>query len=250
MRLSISKIKLFKSCRRAYQLHYIEGLTPVDTSEALETGLNYHERIEDLYENGTVDISDYSKEAAMATAYMKYVYPKFRVKACEEWLEYKLPNGDMLVGRADGIAEDGRLVEHKTTSGEITEEYEYDLQWDEQMLAYMLMTGAREIWYTVCRKPTVRQKKGETDEEFFDRMVAWYDEDTDNKIKCMLLTRTDEEVEEFRQELGKMAFEMNHASNFYRNTGNCKRWGRRCEYASVCLSYDPDQEYVEFTKGL
>lgn len=248
MKLSISKIKLFKSCRRAYQLHYIEGLTPVQTSEALETGLNYHERIEDLYRGKGVDISDCSKEAAMAVAYMKYVYPKFNMKVCEEWLTYKLPNGDTLVGRADGIADDGRLVEHKTTSGEITEEYEYDLQWDEQMLAYMLMTGAREIWYTVCRKPTIRQKRGETEEEFFDRMVAWYKEDTDKKIKCMLLTRTDEEVAEFEEELKRMDFEMNHASNFYRNTGNCKRWGRRCEYASVCLHYDPEQEYVEFVK--
>lgn len=247
MKLSISKIRLFKSCRRAYQLRYIEGLTPVDTSEALQTGLNYHERIEELYKNGGVDITDHSKEAAMAVAYMKYVYPKFHMKVSEEWITYNF-KGDVLVGRVDGIAEDGRLVEHKTTSAEITEEYEYDLQWDEQMLAYMLMTGAREIWYTVCRKPTIRQKKGETDEEFFDRMVEWYNEDTNSKIRCMLLTRTDEEVAEFEQELKKMVFEMNHASNFYRNTGNCKRWGRRCEYASVCLHYDPEQEYVEFIK--
>lgn len=247
MVLSISRIKLFKSCRRAYQLHYVEGLTPVNTSEALETGLNYHERIEELYKDGGVDITDLSKEAAMAAAYMKYIYPKFRMRVPEEWISYPIGD-DTLIGRADGIAEDGRLVEHKTTSSEITEEYEYDLQWDEQMLAYMLMTGAREIWYTVCRKPTIRQKKGETDEEFFDRMIAWYEEDTESKIRCMLLTRTDEEVAEFEQELKKMVFEMNHASNFYRNTGNCKRWGRRCEYASVCLHYDPEQEYVEFTK--
>ena len=43
----------------------------------------------------------------------------------------------------------------------------------------MLLTGMRKVWYTVCRKPTIRQKKNETDEEFFGRMVAWYDEDTE-----------------------------------------------------------------------
>lgn len=248
MRLSISKIKLFKSCRRAYELRYIEGLTPVETSDALQTGLNYHERIEELYKTGEVDITDFSKEAAMATAYAKWIAPMFKVKATEEWLTYELPNGDTLVGRADGIAADGRLVEHKTTSAEITEEYEFDLQWDEQILAYMLMTGAREVWYTVCRKPTIRQKKNETDEEFFVRMVQWYEEDTESKIRLLLISRTDEEVAEFETELKKMDFEMNHASNFYRNTGNCKRWGRRCEYSSVCLHYDPNQEYVEFVK--
>ena len=247
MRLSVSKMKLFKACRRAYELRYIEGLTPVETSDALQTGLTYHSKIEDLYKIGGVDMTDLSKESAMAVAYLKYIYPQFKVKASEEWLSRDVA-GNTLIGRADGIAEDGRLVEHKTTSSEITEEYEYDLQWDEQILAYMLMTGAREIYYTVCRKPTIRQKKGETEEEFFNRMVEWYDEDTDKKIRCMLITRTDREVAEFETELKKMLFEISRTSNFYRNTGNCKRWGRRCEYASVCLHYDPDEEYVEFVK--
>ena len=158
MRFSISRIKLFKACRRAYELKYVEGLEPVQSADALQTGLRYHDILETLYKDGNLSAYDgnYSKELAMATAYQKYVYPKFRVRACEEWKSYKLCTGDELVGRLDGIAEDGRLVEHKTTSSDITEEYEYNLQWDEQILAYMLMTGVREIYYTVCRKPTIR----------------------------------------------------------------------------------------------
>lgn len=244
--LSISRIKLFKSCRRAYQLKYIEGLTPVKTAEALETGLGYHEKLEELYRNGRVDIVNHSKEEAMAVAYAKYIYPQFKVKTVEEWVQYQLPM-DTLIGRVDGIAEDGRLVEHKTTSGDVGAEYEYNLRWDEQVLAYMLCTGAREMYYTVCRKPTIRQKKDETDEEFFRRMVAWYDEDTDSKIRVLLVTRTDEEVEEFRRELEEMAREM-RTRHYYRNPSYCRAWGRQCEYASVCLHYDPEQEYVEFIK--
>lgn len=250
MRLSISRIKLFKACRRAYELKYVEGLEPVQSADALQTGLCYHNILETLYKDGSLAAYDgnYSKELAMATAYQKYVYPKFKVRACEEWKSYDLSTGDTLVGRLDGIAEDGRLVEHKTTSSDITEEYEYNLQWDEQMLAYMLMTGAREIYYTVCRKPTIRQKKNETDEEFFKRMVEWYDEDTDVKIRVMLITRTDAEVKEFAEALERMAQEMNSTDHFYRNTAYCRHWGRMCEYASICLHYDPNQEYVEFTK--
>ena len=131
----------------------------------------------------------------------------------------------------DGIAEDGRLVEHKTTSSEIGDDYEYMLQWDEQLLAYMLMTGKREMYYTVCKKPTIRQKKNETEEEFMQRCVEWYDEDTDSKIRLMLISRTDEEVAEFNK-----------------NPSYCKHWGRMCDYASVCLHYDPKQEYIEFEK--
>lgn len=250
MRFSISRIKLFKACRRAYELKYVEGLEPVQSADALQTGLRYHDILETLYKDGNLSAYDgnYSKELAMATAYQKYVYPKFRVRACEEWKSYKLCTGDELVGRLDGIAEDGRLVEHKTTSSDITEEYEYNLQWDEQILAYMLMTGVREIYYTVCRKPTIRQKKNESDEEFFNRMVEWYDEDTEAKIRVMLITRTDAEVQEFSEALEHMAQEMNSTDHFYRNTAYCRHWGRICEYASICLHYDPNQEYVEFAR--
>lgn len=248
MRLSISRVKLFKSCRRAYQLKYIEGLEPVEKSDALQTGLSYHEKLEQLYKDGFFDVTDYTKESAMAMAYKTYIYPEFTVKSVEDWKSYTLRSGDTVVGRLDGIAEDGRLVEHKTTSQDITEEYEYNLQWDEQLLAYMLMTGQREVYYTVCRKPTIRIKKNETEEEFFHRMVEWYDEDTESKIRVMLISRTDEEIEQFRQELEQMDAEMNQTTNFYRNTNHCKCWGRRCEYSSICLNYDPAQEYVEFVR--
>lgn len=245
--VSISRIKLFKACRRAYELKYIEGLEPVEKAESLQTGLSYHALLEQLYKEGEFE-EGITKEHAMATAYQKYIYPKFRVKSAEDWFEYMLPNGDKLVGRTDGITEDGVLVEHKSTSGEITEEYEFNLQWDEQILAYMLATGTRKVWYTVCRKPTIRQKKGETEEEFFERMVAWYDTDTDSKIRLLCIHRTNEEVNAFALDLRKTIYEINHATFFYRNCLHCNKWGRRCEYSSVCLSYDPEQEYVEFER--
>ena len=250
MRLSISKIKTFKSCRRLYELKYIEGLKPAVKPEALETGSNYHKLLEELNKGNYEALveNDYSKERAMAQAYYKYIYPKFHVKEAEKWLEYDLGCGDTLVGIADGIADDGHIVEHKTCGSEITEQYEYNLLWDEQILAYMLMTGMRKVWYTVCRKPTIRQKQNESEEEFYKRMVDWYDEDTDSKIRLLEIERTDEEVEQFKQELHEMCRMMHDAEHFYRNTCHCNQYGRRCEYSSICMHYDPNQQYVEFVK--
>ena len=247
--LSISQIKLFKAYRRAYELKYVEGLEPVETATALQVGTNYHEKLEQLYRDGDFDDSDFSKEPAMATAYKSYIYPKVKIAMPEEWERYE-DGGVPLIGRVDGITEDGILVEHKTTSLDPAE-YEYNLQWDEQILAYMLMTGARKILYTICRKPTIRQKKNESDEEFFRRMVEWYDEDTESKIVLIQLERTDEEVEEFRRNFCQIRWDIDQASksgDFYRNTCHCNTWGRRCEYSSICLNYDPSQEYVGFTK--
>jgi hypothetical protein len=254
MKFSISRIKLFKGCRRAYQLRYIEGLTPVKTPEALEVGKSYHGLLEDMYNGKDITQEEHTKVLAMALAYKKYIAPHFEVEAAEHMLTYDLGNGDELIGIADGIAKDGSIVEHKTTGQEISEAYEYDLQWDEQILAYMLMTGARKVYYTVCRKPTIRQKKDETEEQYFERCLAWYDEYTDAKIRLLEITRSDAEIERFKTELKDMVNEIRYAcaaelrNPFYRNQGWCYKWGRRCEYASVCLNYDPEQEYVEFNK--
>ena len=250
MRVSVSKIKLFKGCRRAYYLKYIEGLEPVQKAEALQVGTTYHKLIETMYkdEKAFLDMQDNSKEYAMAMAYRKYIYPKFQMKSVEDWFDYGLPTGDTLIGITDGITEDGTLVEHKTKSGEITEQYEYDLLWDEQILAYMLVTGSRKIYYTVCRKPTIRQKQTETEAEFFDRMLEWYDTDTYSKIRLLKIERTNEEVMQFKDDLIDIVSEMKDTKRFYKNCRECNLWGRRCEYSSICLNYDPDVDYVEFER--
>lgn len=259
MRVSVSKLKTFKACRRAYQLKYIYDLVPVETSDALVTGSSYHEKVEKLY-RGTQDDSedDFSKSEAMLQAYKKYVYPMVPISAGNVEVEVNQTirvggiNVDV-IGRLDGVADDGTLVEHKTVSAEITEQYEYDLQWDEQLLMYMLLTGARKCYYTVCRKPTIRQKRGESDEEFFHRMVSWYDEDTDSKIRLFLVERTDAEIMRYEDELQSVIAEVvfceSMSKHYYKNALHCFRWGRRCEYAEICQHYDPNQDYINFKKG-
>lgn len=254
MKLSVSKLKLFEACRMAYKFKYIEGLEPVVKADALQTGTNYHSKIEAIYRDGYCSVDDFSKESAMALAYEKYIYPKFKVKAVEEWFEKPFGNhGHILTGRVDGVAEDGCLVEHKTTSADDFEKYEYDLQWDEQILAYMYGYDVRKMWYTVVKKPTIRQKKTETDEEFFDRMCSWYNEDPDKKIRLFEITRTDEDIAEFEKHLETLADMMNNAETddkyLYRNTMYCSCWGRRCEYSSICLHYDSEQQYIDFIKN-
>lgn len=253
MRTSISQIKTFKACRRAWWLYYKEGLRPLHISEALDTGKSYHSYIEAL-ENGE-DLAgnpdyegDYSKAYAMARAYERYIFPQFKVVSAEKELEKQIGE-HILHGFVDGLSDDGYIVEHKTTSADIAEggEYEYNLLWDEQVLAYMSLSGLRKVHYTVCKKPTIRQKKDETDEEFFYRMLEWYDTDTENKIRVFTVERTDAEVKAFEKDFEEICAQMQEGV-VYRNTCHCTSYGRRCEYASVCLHYDPEQQYVEFIK--
>lgn len=258
MKLSASKIKCYKSCKRAYFFKYIEELVPVQDAEPLVAGKTYHSMIENLYKTGgvEVDVENNPKISAMAAAYEKYIYPQFKLKAAEEWFEYNLTDNVQLVGRFDGIAEDGLVVEHKTTSAAVDDEYIYNLQWDEQILTYMLVSGKNEMYYTVFKKPTIRQKQNETAEEYYERCCAWYAEDTDKKIRIIKVTRSEKEVKAYKTALKYIAKDMQKDEKskkpkeytFYRNCSQCTAYGRKCEYASICLDYDPKLEYVEFKK--
>ena len=184
----------------------------------------------------------------MAHAYAKYILPQFKVVAAEKELEKQIGE-HTLHGFVDGLTDDGYIVEHKTTSQDILPggEYEYNLLWDEQVLAYMSLTGLRKVYYTVCKKPTIRLKKDETDEEFYQRMLEWYDADTEQKIRVFVVERTDAEVKQFEKDFEEICAQMQEGV-IYRNTCHCNSWGRKCEYASVCLHYDPEQQYVEYVK--
>lgn len=257
MNLSTSKVKCYKACRRLYFFKYIEELRAKEDADALKDGRNYHSLLEEMYSNNgefEIDMTQ-PKVSAMAMAYKKYIYPKFKVTKVEEWFNVPLTKTLNLVGIYDGIAEDGNLVEHKTTSGDVDEEYIYHLNWDEQILNYMYASGKNIVYYTICKKPTIRQKTNETEEEFFWRCVKWYDEDTDKKIRVLQITRSEEEIAEQRKNLVSIGREMacneckkDRERVFYRNPSYCNQYGRRCEFESICLDYNPKLEYVNFEK--
>ena len=246
MKISQSQLKTYKACKRLYELKYVEGLEYNRDIEPLKDGLSYHGKLEDIYKKGYFDFSG-DKTDSMAFAYEKYIYPEFEVQSVEQWFE--VPIGKhTLIGRVDGLSKDGLVVEHKTTSADIDESYLYTLQWDEQIMCYMIATNTTKMYYTVCKKPTIRQKKDETDEEFFERCCQWYAEDTELKIRVIEVERSKEELERFKEQLEKTIDEMERCTLFYNNTGNCNSYGRKCVYSSICLNYNPKLDYIDFTK--
>jgi len=249
MKLSNSGIQLFKSCRRKYELKYVEGLIPVQTPDVLERGKSYHEKVEQILSGEGIEF-DNPKTDAMAMAFEKYILPQVgKVEAVEEWFNKELPNGNIIVGRCDGRLADDKLIEHKTTSGDLDEAYIAGLQNDEQILTYMWAYGVNNILYTVCKTPTIRLKKDEDDDAFRERCFAWYAEDTERKIGTIDVYRSPEEIAEFANDLNRIADVIDKCECFYRVPSYCMKWNRPCEYMSVCRNYDPQMEYIGFTKG-
>lgn len=249
MYLSNSGIQCFKSCRRKYELKYVEDIIPVQSPEVLERGKSYHEKVEMILSGQDWEFDD-PKTDAMAIAFQKYVLPKIgKVEAVEEWFHKDLPDGNTIVGRCDGRLQDGRLVEHKTTSGDLDEAYIAALQNDEQILTYMWAYETNNIMYTVCKTPTIRLKKDESPEEFRERCVEWYETDTDSKIGTIDVYRSPEEIAEFDGDIKAMSREIQECANFYRVPSHCMKWNRPCEYMAICRNYDPQMEYAGFMKG-
>lgn len=248
IKVSNSSIQMFKSCRRAYELKYIEGITPIAPADALERGRSYHSKVEEVLKGGFPELTD-PKIDAMVTAFMCHIAGKIPGAKCvEEWFEKPLSNGNIIVGRCDGILEDGRILEHKTTSGMLDEAYIAGLQNDEQILTYMWAYGVNKMIYTVCKTPTLRQGKNESDDEYYLRCCDWYSEDTDRKVGIVEVERSVDEIAQFEQELCAITEEMEKASLFYRCPSNCMKWGRPCEYFQICRNYDPKMDYIGFER--
>lgn len=247
MKLSNSGIQLFKSCRRAYELRYVENVYPTAVPEALQRGGSYHEKLESVLKGEPFEFTD-PKTDAMVLAFEKYILPQVgEVEAVEEWFEK--PVGDnVIIGRCDGRLSDGRLIEHKTTSSALDEAYVAGLQNDEQILTYMWAYGVNNILYTVCRTPTIRLKQNETEDEFRQRCLDWYDEETEQKIGTITVYRSPEEIDEFAKDLELITKDIVDCKNYYRVPSYCMKWGRMCEYASICRNYDPQMEYVGFER--
>lgn len=251
MRTSNSAIQTFKSCPRMYELKYLIGLEPVQKAAPLERGLSYHEAVEAILTGTPVSSGDMlPKVGAMVKAFERYIAPSLdgKVEDVEKWFEYSTITGHTVIGRVDGILKDGRVLEHKTTSGKIDGSYLERLMFDEQILTYMTACKTDKIVYTVCATPTIRQRVGEDDEDFVRRCVDWYEDDVQQKIAIFHIAKTKRELADFAYEQDRMISLIWDCKLYYRNPGNCMRWGRMCEYAPVCQRYDPAKDYIGFKR--
>lgn len=227
-------IRSYKACRRKYELEYIDLLKPAVTPEALATGTSYHAKVEQILRDGAFGRTG-DKTDAMAGAFERFILPQLpAVKAVEQRFRFRLAPGIYLLGKIDALAADGTPIEHKTSGAAPDDGYIYRLNWDEQVAAYMLATGSDTLIYTVCQKPTIRQKQGEPDANFQTRCENWFDE---SRAVTFQVRRSAAELRVKREELVGLVKEIRNQKRFYRNPSHCQIMG--CPYSPICLDYDP-----------
>ncbi|MFR7592473.1 MAG: PD-(D/E)XK nuclease family protein [Longibaculum sp.] len=244
--LTTSQVNLFKDCRRHYEFSYKEMLKPVNESEALEVGTSYHEKVEEIIKTGDFERTG-DKTDAMANAFKKYILPQLgEIVSVEEEFRERISRGIYLKGKIDARGNDC-LIEHKTTGQYIDDKYMYRVNFfNDQVSNYLIAKGINQnVKYTVIVKPTIRQTKKETLDEFLERCESWYEEDTDKKIAVFDVYRTDEELAEQKNVLIQIAKEIKKGI-YYRNEKSCLILG--CPFLSICKNYDSSIMPIDFIK--
>ena len=314
--LSNSEITCFRRCAREYAFRYVMLRRPKKTSEALRFGTFFHlglnawwlakgpvenklqaaiEAVRDraYAKPDDSDPFDLMKAEELLLGYTaRWGEEKYETIAVETKFEMPLVNPDTgavsrtfkLSGKLDGIIfshERGRkrVIEHKTTSKDITPGSDY---WrrvsatDPQVSTYL--EGARaaghdveDCLYDVVRKVDLRPKKAtpeesrrytkkgaldarqretdETPEEFRLRVRADIEEKPERYFARGPIVRLEKDEAEHAADVWQTSWfirEARNAGRFPRSPNACERFGNLCEYFDVCsgvASIDDDNRF-------
>lgn len=133
------------------------------------------------------------------------------------------------------------LLEIKTTS-RLDSAYLERLDLDWQVSAYLAAASVlyqvrvRKMVYRIIRKPSIRQRKNETLEEYVNRLVADYEERPEFYFEQVIVERTDQQIERWwyeAWELHERILRIENGGMTIRNSSHCLDFGR-CTYFNLC----------------
>lgn len=293
----------FRNCRKKYEWRYIHKLVPLERPQALAFGALIHECLE-LWHGGAsaphvlshidaslTDLSDPAVKSdwhlarAMMAGYIKrYPSEDFSVVYLERVFDGPIINPATnaasrtftLSGKADGIVRDKAtgqyfLLEHKTAA-QVDASYIERLWCDFQIQLYCwyvensLNIRISGVIYNILGKSKLRQRQGETEEEFeirraellaksrtgkttakrqlpeddadfAARLEAWYDREDAFTRELIYVSR--DQIEALHSELWELTqsyLDARRRGIFYQNTSFCFQYNRPCPYFQLCRS--------------
>lgn len=305
--LTSSRLKDARACQRRHYFRYIAGYKPAAERDALRFGSLIHQALEAwwsaepgnrldlalaILDTAKADPFDLARARAMLIGYdARWGGEVFEVLAVEAEFRAPLTNPQTgafsrtweVGGKIDVIVltPDGRvlIVEHKTSSEDITAGSEYwkRLRIDGQVSVYY--DGAKALGYNVAgclydvlKKPALKPLKAtpqesrkytregklyanqretdETPEEYFERVAEAILADPNAYFARGEVVRLEADMDEARfdhWQLGRQLREAELAGRYPRNPDACVRYGQTCEYFPVCsgeASLDDPAHYV------
>jgi hypothetical protein len=132
------------------------------------------------------------------------------------------------------------LWEHKTAA-QIDGSYLEKLWSDAQITGYYaalrdMGIDVVGVVYDVALKPRLRQKKNETEEEFYNRIEDWHLTKPEAYHREAVYI-SDRQVADWREDVWQVTQEIlscRRTGYWYRNTARCNDYYRQCEFSPLC----------------
>lgn len=279
--LTASRMSTLLGCPRKHFWRYEMGLKAVTDAHALRFGSAWHAAMEGRWRGISLEdvipsaVAEYQFEeidvatltGLLAGYYRRYDSENVRELHPEVEFRHRIDGSRTFdsAGKIDGLGvlDDGRLalVEHKTTGDSVDSGSAYwvRLRLNQQVMQYVVAARAlgwdiAVILYDVTKKPSIRQRKTETVEEFGERLAADTQERPDFYYARREVPVLDQDLEEFkvqRYELSKLILALRQAEK--RTRLREQAWPRNvsgmgcqwCEFAGFCLQgVHADAEHV------
>lgn len=309
--ITYSALATFRNCRKRYWWRYVRQLAPIYRDPVLTFGTLWHACTERLDLGDTLDqalafLSDktplrqsddeqrkhYHLCAAMLRAYCrKYADSDVKVIATEKQFTFPIINpatgaasrSFVMAGKVDAIIERAarRYIRERKTTSSLDQAYLEKLWTDFQSQLYAYFVEQADgikihgVEYDIAVKAQLKQKEGETLEEFETRradliaksktgkssakqQLAESDEDfakrLDEKYQdATLMHREDllfssSDLDDLRAELWELTqaiLEARRRDAWYKNTSQCWAYGKPCPYWKLCRNPQGQEFLIE-----
>lgn len=286
-----SEFDTHATCPLFWKFRYIEKLKPKTPSVKLSVGGAIHAGVEQFYRRGEDPMGAMSaycdrvrrkadetglpldesyevelrKAAVLMEGYLaRYAgdFERYAVVTVEPTFSIPLPGvlGVRIAGKFD------RIVNEKGSGLILLTETKTAAQWDPDVnrlmldpqvsiyswaLSKILRVQDVTVLYDVIKKPSIRQRQDESQEEFFERLRTDVTGNPDKYFIRDRVTRSRMEIERTEQELQVRGREMKRLRKnpaVYRTPGDHCFW--KCPYMRVCLEDTPEmREALYVTDG-
>ena len=253
-KLSASGLSMFRSCPMSFYYKYIRGIVRVEDTDtpSLRIGKMFHS----ILEGEPLDYIFDDKLLMSIEASADFVLNEYKVKelgnrtigelAKNSIKEYEL-SIDNFIGYIDLVIQedDGdTLIDYKyVASLDYVDSYQLSDQTKLYPYLYTKQTGrkVKQFTYICVVKPTIRQKKDESREAYFERIVEWYGNKEDSIATVFIGKDKLDKLElEIKQDLHFFKHMIDN-DIFYRDTGSCTKYNSKCAYYPICYD-EPDCE--------
>lgn len=266
--LSHSSLNTQLACHQRYAYEYVDRIAPIVKpaglrlggafAKATETG-DPEDGVAKLEGEASIFTQDdqdkLTTDSAIVRAAVKaYLKAYGRRERREFGYRVRLRNPDTgaysrtfdLEGYADGLTEGWELIEDKFV-GKLDKVAIKRLKLDRQLAleCYGIWRATGEeitdISYRFTRKPSIKQKKSETVDEFAERVEADYEERPEFYLLEEPITRSADDLVRIEAELWQWAAQRREAARariFPRNSSHCHDYGG-CPFLPLCVG-DPD----------